>query len=427
MEFLTKRPSVKFSLAIIFLLSFFLSFLFFVFPVFSQEFKAEILSLSFSPSEPIILENVSMDIKVKNTGRSYADFKLELFITKEGKIKYRRTFSFGFEQGMSLSFSPSYLPDDIGEYEILAKLYDKNKLILYDSKILKFIVISEVGPFDLSMEVLTRNIRPREDLPVILRISNKGEIGTDVKVKVEIFCFDSSSLLNEFFVYLESKSSLDKLVSIPTCSEEGLHLISSEVILYNKTWISSKNQFFIRELYLQLFLKVPETFEIKQGESKVFDVLVENPSNSSVHDLKLVMEKLPLEWADIKPYTIVEIKPNETVLFIVNLSIPKDAQPIEYPIKMTAGSTEVLAKKDSTLKILAASFFPSPTGDFEEISLLEQFYQLIFSNVVLILFIFSLLITILAVMKIRKPYWYLKIKWKRKAALRKLKKMISKR
>jgi hypothetical protein len=324
--------------------------------VLSQENEqiGRISSLTFSPAEPILFEEVSINIGIENTGNSYNEYRLKVYVSKEGQIKYEEKFLFGLQPGRSLFISPLFVPDDIGEFEVVVKLYDKYEVELYDMSMIRFVVISRIGPFDISVDVLTRMVKPGEDLPAVLSITNMGERGTDVKVRVEILCFNQSSIFSEFYVFLESKSSLDRLVSLPVCQEVGMHMISSDVIFLNRSWVTAKTHFFINETFLKLVLRSPDIIEVEQGGSRVFDVFVENPSNSVVHGLKLAVERIPIEWVKLEPKTIVEVKPNETVLFIVNLTIPSDFQPKEYPISIIAGAAEVLAKEKSTLRVLEA-------------------------------------------------------------------------
>lgn len=318
------------------------------------EQAGRISSLTFSPVEPILFEEVSINIGIENTWDSYKEYKLKVFISKEGQIKYEEKFLFGLKPGRSLFISPLFVPDDIGEFEVIVKLYDKYEVELYDTSMIRFVVTSRIGPFDISVDVLTRVVEPGGDLPIMLSITNMGERGTDVKVRVEVFCFNQSPIFSEFYVFLESKSSLKRLVSLPVCQEVGMHMISSDVILLNRTWVTAKTHFLINETLLKLVLKSPEVIEVEQGESRVFDVFVKNPSNSVVHGLRLAIERIPAEWVKLKPETIVEVKPNETVLFIVNLTVPEDLQPKEYPISIIAGATEVLTERRTTLRVLEA-------------------------------------------------------------------------
>jgi len=352
---------------ILFILIF--SFLFSIPSALSLEVLGKISSLSHSPTEPLAFNNMTISVGVQNIWNSTTDLKLKLFVTKEGQIKYETFFIFYSRQGETIFFSTTFVPDNIGEFEILAKLYDMYEIQLYDTRMIKFDVISKIGPFDLSLDVLARTVRPEEELPVVLRMRNEGIEGTDIKIKVEVFCVDQS-LTNEFVVFFKPKSTLEKLISMPTCKEEGIHIISSSIILFDKPLISSFSQFFINKTFLRLDLEFPEIIEIVQGTSKIFDVIVKNSANTATNNLKVVVEKIPPEWVGIKPGSIRKIEPNETVVFIVNLSIPQDIGAKEYAIALGAAADEVYTNEKSTLKVLKASALP--VEEIRKPSLLDQ-------------------------------------------------------
>lgn len=389
------------------------SFLLLISSSISEQKIGEIYDLTFSPSEPVALQTMTINVGVKNTGNLPANFKLKIFVIKDGQIKHQNSFEFDLQPGKTVSFSSSYVPDDIQEFEILAKLYDKYETELYDSKMLKFNVISDIGPFDLFVEPLTRIVKPGEELPISLTLINKGEKGTDVKIRVEVLCLNSTPL-NEFLVFLEPKSSLEKIVSVPTCKEEGLYAVSSNLVLFNKTWVSAMNQFIINKTSFELTLKFPEKIEVQQGESKVFDVAIKNLASSMVTNLKLLIEKIPSEWYSIKPDSITKIEPNETVLFIVNLSIPKDAVAKEYPITIIVAANEVYKKDNSVLKVLSVE-----AEEIEKISLSQKITN--FFDIYKIAFISGLPVAILILVKVKERTSEKRFRESREEILRKLK------
>jgi len=394
------------------------------FSVEEKDFDGRIYSLIYTPSEPIFLETLTINIGVENTGKQANNFKLKLYISKEGEIKDVTTLSFDLAPGNAITLSPTYIPSEVGEYEIVAKLYDDYETELYDTEITKFDVASQIGPFDLSLEVLSRTVRPGEEMPIVLKAVNMGNEGTDVRIRVESFCFNQSFTFDEFYVFIDSKATLDKLVSLPVCQETGLHKVSSQVMLGDISWVTSISHFFINETYLRLIVEPPELIEVKQGESKIFDIFVENPGNTPVNDLKLVIEKIPLPWVNVKPYVIVDLQPSGMALFVINLSVPTDASPKDYPITITAAGNSVLTREDSVLKVLRspAVISPTPTG---EASLVEQILQTIMANKIIILVI-AVLISVGIVFGLlkrrRKPArkWYT-----RKEVLKKLKEGVS--
>jgi len=396
-------------------------------PVFSleqKEFDGEIYSLIYTPSEPIFLETITINIGVENTGKQANSFKLKLYISQEGEIKYATTLSFDLGPGSAISLSPTYIPNEVGEYEIIAKLYDDYEVELYDTMIIKFDVVSQIGPFDLSLEVLSRTVKPGEEMPIVLKAINMGKEGTDVRIRVETFCFNQSFTFDEFYVFIDSKSTLDKLASIPVCQETGLHKVSSQIMVGDISWVTSISHFFINETHLELNVKPPELIEVKQGESKVFDIFVENPGNTPVNDLKLVIEKIPYPWTSVKPYVIVDLKPNGMALFVINLSVPRDANPKQYPITITVAGSSILTREESVLKVLRSPTLipPNPGGNPSAIG---QIWQAIITNKIIILAIVVIFVSVGIVFVLLKRRRATRKRYKRGEVLKKLKESVS--
>jgi len=346
------RDLCRFSILLIFIL-------FLVGPSvsFAEDINGEIFDLTYSPSKPMLLESIIVSISVKNTGREKNTFVLELNIVKNGRIKQSSTFSFDLYSGSTITFSPTFVLDDTGEHEVIVKLWDIYKTKIYDTEIKKFNVISEVGPFDFYLDILTKKVEPSGELSAIVSLENKGELGTDLKIRLEVECFNKdSNIYDEFVLYAESKQRLQKSVTIPVChlfNETGLHRVSSDLILDERTLMTVVSEFLINETYFRLVLKdVPEIFEIKQGQSKLFSVYVNNPTDSTVRNLRLSIEKIPNEWFSVRPLSLDNVQSNETVAFIINLTTPKYAEARKYPINILTAADEISSKEVSELKIL---------------------------------------------------------------------------
>ncbi len=401
-----------------FLLILIFSFLLFI--PFALSEKIEIHSLDYSPSEPVVLENMSISVGIQNNGITTENLKLKIFITKDGIIKHQTFFEFDLQPGKTVSFSFPYVPDDIAEHEILAKLYDKYETELYDSEILRFNVISLLGPFDLFLDIPTRTIKPGDELPVILRMVNNGNKGTDVKIRVEVLCVNQT-LFYDFVIFLEPKSRLEKIISMPACKEDGLYTVSSNLILFNRSWISSMNQFFVNKTFFELTLISPETIEVERGESKTFDILVKNSADSNITNLILIIEKIPSEWYEIKPSLIKDVEPNEMVVFIVTLSIPEDASAKEYPVTFDAASNEVYKKENSVLKIFSLPIVPIAEV---EIALFQRISQFVVSKKIETSLIIFSFIAIVSIIKVKKKVEARKFKKERKERFKKILKTI---
>jgi len=335
------------------LLLFVFSFLLTVPSVFSQ---GEIYSIYIDPEKPLILEEFIINIGVQNTDNKTNDYILDVFVSKEGQVKDENSFAFSLKPDRGVLFSPRFTPNAVGKYEIFAKLYDKYKVVVYHTRILDVNVISDIGPFDLSLDALSRTVGPNKEIPLIVSMKNVGLKGTDAKIDVRIDCLDQEDIYKDFFVFLKGNSDLEKFLTLTACNEEGRRNIMSKLILFDHTFAESLTQIVINDTYYDFDIEFPKLIKIKQGESKTFGVFIKNTAEISLNNLRLVIENIPLEWTKINPATIVNIRPNDTAVFLVNISIPQDASVIEYPIVITIGSDETLVQKDSTLKVITGEF-----------------------------------------------------------------------
>lgn len=313
--------------------------------------EGEIYTISVKP-EIKILDNASVLIGVKNPSNEKYSYKLYVFVIKDAIVNEASDFIFSLKPGGSTTFSLTFTPSTIGEYEVMAKLYDDSETELLDAKTSQANVTSDVGPFDLSLDVLARAIAPSTTLPVILKMKNRGEKGSEVKVRVSMYC-TNQTIENEFFIFLKPKIETEKTIYLTTCDEENLKVISAELILFNKTFVTSNTQVFLKKTP-SLNFKIPEKIEVKVGESKVIGIVVENRENISFNNLRLTVEHIPSEWFAIKPPLIVNMKPGEEAIFMWSLSVPAGAEAREYPISIDVGGDEVFSTKEATLTVSSA-------------------------------------------------------------------------
>src|SRR3989338_941264 len=329
-----------------------------VFTVSPQEKLAEIYTLAYEPEKPVVLESIQFTVGVKNNENQLRNYRLELIITKDGIFKDSQEFTFNLKPESSTAFSPNYIPDDINDFDLITKLYDATTSQLLDLKTLKFRVVSEIGPFDLEVNVPSKFIKANSIAPVILTLSNKGINGTDINVEIELKCVNQSNIRSSFFFFIPTTSVETKITPIQTCDEEGPHEISASIILFNKTWISSANQFFLNKTYQELLFDVPTKININAGESKIFDVQIRNTGTTTLHNLRLLVSIISNNWIKISPQAVTQLNPGEFSIFVVNITVPKDASSQEFPVGIAAAADELLTRKETTFNVAALSALP---------------------------------------------------------------------
>lgn len=317
----------------------------------TDDVKGKIRPLTYSPSEPIVSQGVTISAGVENPDSIDHQYNLVILIAKAGRIKYEEKFDFALKSGRSVTFSPIYTPDDIGEFQIVAKLYDKFQAKVLSSEFLTFNAGSHIGPFDLEVSVISDVVKPNTKIPVVVQLLNMGDSGTDVEVRLKLPCQTVADSVEKFIVFLKPKQSLKKVTQMLTCPEEGLHELTGEITLFNRTWISSSSQVFLNSSSIELSFDLPEKFEFRRGESKIFDLSVTNSGNKVLYGLQIVMTTIPQDWIKVVPNTITELKPQEKAVFIINFTIPNDAEPTTYDFGISVAAAETLLRKQTSLQI----------------------------------------------------------------------------
>lgn len=316
------------------------------------EKNGDIYHLSYSPAEPIVFEDIKMSISVQNPSDKLQNYLMQVQVVKDGKLLNEQDFTFSLEKGKGVLFSPTYTSNDIGEHELIVKLYDKFMINLIDTKIITFNVVSQLGPFDIIVEPMAKTIKPGLLLPAKILLENMGTKGTDVEVRISVNC--DIPLTQSLTTFVPARSRTEKLASIAVCNREGLYELTASITLFNKTWISSTNQFFVNSSIVQLIFEAPDNITLQAGQSLVFPVSVKNTGNEIINNMQFVVERIPLAWQKTSPYSIQGVSPNETAVFIVNITIPSDAEPSTFEIRMTAAVDETVEKKFSYLTVTPA-------------------------------------------------------------------------
>ncbi len=315
--------------------------------------EGQIYSMSVTPEEPIVFDQVTMAVGTINPSDQPQGYRLEIIITKDGEIKSSQPFTFTLQPGLGTFVSPVFVADDIGEYEAVAKLTDQFGTEVRDLKVQKFLVVSEIGPFDIAIDAPSDVITPGTRTPLILTLANMGEKATDVQVRVVLECNAEPDIAQEFFVFLFPGAVQDKQIATGTCRETGPHDITASVIVFNKTWITAVSQIFLNESFIELAFELPEVIILRAGEPKIFDVKVTNEGNTPINNLRLLMPKIPPEWVSITPSAIVQTEPHQTVLFLVNITPPRDALSDDTTLGISAAADQVLRRKETRLQVIS--------------------------------------------------------------------------
>ena len=322
--------------------------------------EGKITSFTVQPNEPLVYDTITATIGVSNPSGSEASYKLEFLVTKDGKILISTPFTFTLQPGLGISFSPSFVSKDIGQYEMVAKLSDPYGIETRDIQLRKVNIVSEIGPFDIAIDSPSDVIYPGTKIPLILTLANMGEKATDIQVRVTVECDSEPDIEQEFFVFMYPGAVQDRQITSDTCNERGPHDLTASVIVFNRTWISALNQIMLSEPTIGLEFEPPQSITLRAGRSTVFDVRVTNTGEQDANDVRLLLPRVPKEWVEISPPKVSSVSAGQAALFIVNITPPADALPGEIKSDFSAAADQVLERKETEFTVL--SFDGGPSG-----------------------------------------------------------------
>jgi len=322
---------------------------------YSNNSLGEIVSISTSPAIPKVLDDTVVTVNVHNLKDYANDYTLRIFVSKDGRVVEQDDITFNLNTERNMSMSVEFVPIEIGRYTVVAKMFNKDTTELYSEKATDVEVVSDIGPFDVRLDVLSRTIRPGYDIPLLLYMKNMGTSGTDVNVSIKMDCTSQGRIYKDFAVYLKGNGELQKSVSMPVCNEKGYHDVSAKIAMFGGVLAQSTSSVLINDTQRPIYVRWPTLIEIQKGTSKLFDMRVRDDDTGPMSNLRAVINGLPEEWLSIDPALVATIKPNESALFIVNVSVPSSAASDEYPFTISVGGDEALVQKDSALKVIDAS------------------------------------------------------------------------
>lgn len=332
--------------------------------------EGDVYSVSISPTDPVVFDPVTISVGVKNPSGKPIQYSMDVIVTKDGEIQQDNPFTFTLGPGEGTFLSPTFKSKDIGEYQVVVKLSDVFGDVK-DIEIRKFTVVSEIGPFDIAVDTPSKIIVPGTITPVILTLANMGEKATDIQVRVTMTCNNEPNIAQDFFVFLFPGAVQDKELSgFRTCNEVGAHDLTASIIVFNKTWITAVNQVFLNQSTVNLDFTLPDNVAVRAGESKVFDLQVVNNGNAPVDNLRILIPKIPSDWLQISPSSIQKVSPGQSVLFIVNITPPRDAPESDILMGVSIASDQVLNRKETDFKVVPLEgVLPGEAGNVTQISL----------------------------------------------------------
>lgn len=314
--------------------------------------EVKISNLSIEPDQLRVSKALNTEITIENLGEEKQAYKLKLLVSHEGKVKNEKEVGFTLYPKDEIEMSLHHVPVNIGTYTLISKITDKYGTKTYAKEIKQVNVSSQIGPFDLSVEPLAGRAKIDSEIPILNTIKNMGVEGSDVKIRTTIDCEGSGDRYKEFWVFASpSGEPIQEIISLPTCGGTGIRDISSELVYRGETWIESTAQVVLKRSLPSLELGTPSDVEVKKGETEQFEVTVLNQGKTTINHGKLRLQHIPSSWYSVEPSSILKLRSGESGLFLVEVSIPENAEARKYPVEFSLGSDETLVTEGSSLKV----------------------------------------------------------------------------
>lgn len=352
-----------------------------------NDLNGRIFTAEYKPDQPKIFERITATIVAENNGKEKNNYLLEIKITKNGQLKYDNDFTFSLLPDETVSFSPSYTPDEIGEFNVLVRLYDKKGEKIYDEEILNFVVQSDVGPFDLEVDLPSHMVGVGDSLPATISIKNVGKYGTDIELGIDIYCVDGEKTSKTMYIFVNASSDVKKQVFLETCAGVGQQTLLTSLNLYGKELLSSKTQFYINATMPKVSMKTQNQIKANSGEKTTFGIEIMNPNDFDLMAIKPFIYGIPPDWLVIQPSSFSILKSNESAVFAATIDVPEDVETKSYDIVVGIGGNNVFSKNEAMLSVTGAAAKPALPAFLS--------YQLISSYWVQIALVFAALSVIL--------------------------------
>ena len=101
------------------------------------------------------------------------------------------------------------------------------------------------------------------------------------------------------------------------------------------------------------------------------------------------------------PQSITEVNPGELSIFIVNITVPKDAEAQEFNIGISAAADEAVTRKETLFKIAALSVLPIEVQNIEGIQKIPVL-QILTKNGTNIILVIFILVGIFVILRIKE-------------------------
>jgi len=101
-----------------------------------------------------------------------------------------------------------------------------------------------------------------------------------------------------------------------------------------------------------LTLEYPKQINLTQNESYIIPIYATNYGNADIHNLSLYVTLEGIRWK-INPESLAALPPKTTVIFLISLKVPSDAEIKDYILNFMLDSKEIKRKGEIAITVLA--------------------------------------------------------------------------
>lgn len=225
------------------------------------------------------------------------------------------------------------------------------------------------GPFDVRNITIIDNTIP--DLSISVIIENKGDAGQDVTVEWNLTRTDTGKSLDSgaATIYIEGVSTKVHIVQ-PSINYLGEVKITF-LVYYSGTEKAGAYETFttteaappppsyvppaVAPLVSKMEITIhPEEIEIERGWLDYMTVKVNNTGGTTLHDVYITLEDIPLDWVEISPEKVDLIIPTNFSEFSIKIAVPINAKSGNYLTKVKAIANETSAEESFIVRVFAS-------------------------------------------------------------------------
>lgn len=241
---------------------------------------------------------------------------LRVFVVYEGEIKERESYNF---DDLERNHDFSYVPFQIGEHLFLVEVIVDGEVVDRFSETV--MVVSDFGPFELKVKPVGNRLDQNQKVPVKNKIQHHGNEPAEVLLRTIVDCVYERNTKTET-AKMEANDTKIIWSFLPSCDQKGLYDIRSEIVFNDRIMVESSTEIEFDDMEEVIDIIMPETVDIDVGDYEIVPIEIINQGDELINDVHITFSELPNDYYSTNPVEISEIQPNDSKIFLVNLTVP---------------------------------------------------------------------------------------------------------